>query len=51
MIFESNAFWVFLIIVMAAALIWLVSDLIERYLDRRERELFEKIFNEFDDNC
>ena len=49
MIFESNAFWIFLIIVMATALIWLVCDLVDRYLDKRERALFDEIINEFDD--
>ena len=50
MIFESNAFWIFLIIVMVIVSVWLVADLVDRYLDRRERALFEEIFNEFD-NC
>ena len=51
MIFETNAFWIFVIVVMVIASVWLVSDLIDRYLDRRERALIDKIFSEFDNNC
>ena len=50
MIFESNAFWTFVIIVLVIVSVWLVADLIDRYLNRRERALVDEIFNEFD-NC
>ena len=51
MIFESNAFWILVIIVMVIVSVWLVADLVDRYLDKRERALFDEIFNEFDDYC
>ena len=51
MIFESNAFWILVIIVMVIVSVWLIADLVDRYLDKRERALFDEIFNEFDDYC
>lgn len=51
MIFETNAFWILVIIVMIIAAVWLVCDLVDRYLNRRERALIDEIMNEFDNNC
>ena len=51
MIFETNAFWIFVIIVMVIASVWLIADLIDRYLDRRERALFDEIIDEFENKC
>lgn len=49
MIFESNAFWVFVIVIMCIVAIYLVFDVIDRYLTRREDKLYDDIYNEFTD--